>query len=86
MIAHSLQSLVDFDRVFVLDLGRLVEVGAPQDLLDDEGSAFRALCYASRGETKIRETRIRRRGLVGGRRPIRSISLAFDWEIEEHDR
>lgn len=56
MIAHSLQSLVDFDRVFVLDSGRLVEVGAPKNLLDDEGSAFQALCYASRGETKVRET------------------------------
>ncbi len=56
MIAHSLQSLVDFDRVFVLDSGRLVEVGAPKDLLDDEGSAFRALYYSSRGEAKIRET------------------------------
>jgi ABC-type multidrug transport system fused ATPase/permease subunit len=56
VIAHRLQSLVDFDRVFVLDSGRLVEVGAPKDLLDDEGSAFRALHYQSRGETKIRET------------------------------
>ena len=56
MIAHRLQSFMDFDRVFVLDSGRLVEVGAPKDLLDDEGSAFRALYYARKGETKIRET------------------------------
>ncbi|MCJ1396079.1 hypothetical protein MMC18_008967 [Xylographa bjoerkii] len=56
MIAHSLQSLADFDRVFVLDSGRLVEAGAPRDLLNDEGSAFRALYYAIQGETKIEET------------------------------
>jgi hypothetical protein len=36
--------------VFVLDAGRLVEAGAPKNLLNDEGSAFRALYYASRGQ------------------------------------
>jgi ATP-binding cassette, subfamily C (CFTR/MRP), member 1 len=56
MIAHRLQSLVDFDRVFVLDSGRLVEVGAPKHLLNDEGSAFRALYYASIGQYQDRET------------------------------
>jgi ATP-binding cassette subfamily C (CFTR/MRP) protein 1 len=47
MIAHRLQSLIDFDRVFVLDSGRLVEDGPPKDLLNDERSAFRALYYHS---------------------------------------
>lgn len=56
MIAHRLQSLIDFDRVLVLDSGHLVEVGRPKDLLDDEGSAFRALYQASRGRTELRET------------------------------
>lgn len=43
MVAHRLHSLLDFDRVFVLDSGRLVETGAPMDLLGDNDSAFRAL-------------------------------------------
>ena len=46
MIAHRLQSLKDFDRVFVLDSGKMVEDGPPEKLLADEGSAFRALYYA----------------------------------------
>ncbi|KAK7966405.1 P-loop containing nucleoside triphosphate hydrolase protein [Apiospora aurea] len=43
MIAHRLKGLLDFDRVAVLDSGRLVEVGAPKDLLSDAASAFRSL-------------------------------------------
>ncbi len=43
MIAHRLKSMPDFDRLIVLNSGRVVEVGAPGDLLDDELSSFRAL-------------------------------------------
>ncbi|KAK8035547.1 multidrug resistance-associated protein [Apiospora rasikravindrae] len=43
MIAHRLKGLLDFDRVAVLDSGRLIEVGAPKDLLSDAASSFRAL-------------------------------------------
>lgn len=50
MIAHRLKSLLDFDRVVVLDSGRLVENGAPRDLLADESSAFRALYSAIDGD------------------------------------
>jgi ATP-binding cassette subfamily C (CFTR/MRP) protein 1 len=56
MIAHRLQSLVDFDRVFVLDSGRLVEDGAPKDLLSDEQSAFRALYYHGNGNSNAAQT------------------------------
>jgi ABC-type multidrug transport system fused ATPase/permease subunit len=52
MIAHSLQSLMNFDKVFVLDSGRLIEAGAPKDLLQNQNSAFRALYYASKSEAK----------------------------------
>ena len=51
MIAHSLHSLVNFDRVIVLDSGRLIEAGAPKDLLNDPNSAFRALYYARRSRS-----------------------------------
>lgn len=50
MVAHRLKSLLDFDRVVVLDSGRLVENGAPRELLDDESSAFRALYSAIDGD------------------------------------
>ena len=43
MIAHRLSSLADFDKVAVLDAGRLVEFGRPAMLLKDEGSYFAKL-------------------------------------------
>lgn len=55
MIAHRLQSLLDFDRVFVLDSGRLVEAGPPKDLLSHAGSAFKALYGVSGGYTHVEE-------------------------------
>ncbi|CZT49492.1 related to multidrug resistance-associated protein [Rhynchosporium secalis] len=47
MIAHRLDSLLDFDRVAVLDRGSLVEFGEPSVLLNIEGSAFGKLYRAS---------------------------------------
>lgn len=47
MIAHRLASLFDFDRVAVLDGGRLVEFGAPAELLKDEASHFAKLYFSS---------------------------------------
>uniref|UniRef100_L2GAL4 ABC multidrug transporter n=1 Tax=Colletotrichum fructicola (strain Nara gc5) TaxID=1213859 RepID=L2GAL4_COLFN len=41
-IAHKLESIVDFDRVAVVDAGELVEYGRPHELLDRD-SAFKAL-------------------------------------------
>lgn len=46
MIAHRLSSLVDFDRVAVLDGGRLVEFGSPAELLR-EGSGHFARLYGN---------------------------------------
>ncbi|KAI1248908.1 hypothetical protein MGN70_010111 [Eutypa lata] len=43
MIAHRLSTLVDFDRVIVLDSGRLVESGKPSELLKDQSSIFSKL-------------------------------------------
>ncbi|KAH7310266.1 ABC transporter [Rhexocercosporidium sp. MPI-PUGE-AT-0058] len=47
MIAHRLDSLLDFDRVAVLNKGNLVEFGEPSVLLKEEGSAFEKLYHAS---------------------------------------
>lgn len=47
MIAHRLSSLLDFDRVVVLDSGRLVEFGKPIDLLEDATSNFSKLYKGS---------------------------------------
>lgn len=45
VVAHRLQTILDFDRVLVLDEGRLVESGPPRELLEREGP-FKTLCNA----------------------------------------
>lgn len=47
-IAHRLGTVADFDRVVVLDKGRVVEVGNPQALLLQANGRFRELWDASR--------------------------------------
>lgn len=48
-IAHKLHTVLDFDRIMLLEKGRIVETGNPQELLETATSAFRAL-YESLGE------------------------------------
>ena len=48
MIAHRLESLLDFDWVLVLDKGRLVEQGNPIALLADKETKFAALYRADK--------------------------------------
>ncbi|EPS98683.1 hypothetical protein FOMPIDRAFT_1125972 [Fomitopsis schrenkii] len=43
IIAHRLQTVMDADRIMVLDAGRIVKFGKPSDLLMDEGGMLRAL-------------------------------------------
>ncbi|KAF1949726.1 putative ABC multidrug transporter [Byssothecium circinans] len=42
-IAHRLDTILDFDRVVVMDAGSIAEVGEPGALMRTEGSLFRAL-------------------------------------------
>lgn len=42
-VAHRLATIVNFDRVIVIEQGRVVEDGPPQQLLRQKGSAFREL-------------------------------------------
>ncbi|KIY70079.1 P-loop containing nucleoside triphosphate hydrolase protein [Cylindrobasidium torrendii FP15055 ss-10] len=47
-VAHRLQTIMDADKIMVLDAGRLVEFGAPRDLVATEGGRLRALVDESR--------------------------------------
>ncbi|KAL6807735.1 P-loop containing nucleoside triphosphate hydrolase protein [Trichoderma sp. SZMC 28013] len=47
-IAHHLETILDFDRVVVMDKGRVVEVGPPRELLQAAGHGkFKALWEAN---------------------------------------
>jgi ABC-type multidrug transport system fused ATPase/permease subunit len=43
-IAHRLQTIIDYDKVLVLDKGEVVEFGAPWDLVEMEGGVFAGMC------------------------------------------
>lgn len=48
-IAHRLQTIIDYDKVVVLDKGRVVEFGHPWELIkkQGEGAVFRGMCEIS---------------------------------------
>jgi ABC-type multidrug transport system fused ATPase/permease subunit len=39
-IAHRLNTIMDYDRVMVLDSGQIKEIGKPSDLVLNESSRF----------------------------------------------
>ena len=50
MVAHRLDSLLDYDLVAVMDKGQLVESGNPRALLSDQSSIFSSMYHAGSGE------------------------------------
>jgi energy-coupling factor transporter ATP-binding protein EcfA2 len=71
-IAHRLQTIVDYDKVLVLDKGEVIEFGEPWELLNHESGkgSFRAMCEMS-GELEALEKEAKaawekRRGVRSG--------------------
>ncbi|OJK04335.1 hypothetical protein ASPACDRAFT_1892355 [Aspergillus aculeatus ATCC 16872] len=54
VIAHRIRTIADFDKVVVMDAGRVVEYGTPRELLAREGGVFRGLME---GDVDARELR-----------------------------
>jgi ABC-type multidrug transport system fused ATPase/permease subunit len=52
VIAHRLSTIADFDRIIVLDGGRVVEMGTPGELMTIEKGVFRGLVQES-GESVV---------------------------------
>lgn len=46
-IAHRLQTIIDYDKVLVLDKGELIEFGNPWDLIRMENGIFKGMCDMS---------------------------------------
>ncbi|KAF9095074.1 hypothetical protein BGX29_009200 [Mortierella sp. GBA35] len=51
-IAHRLRTIIDFDRVLVMDHGKVVQIDTPARLIREEGGVFRSMCQRS-GEFEL---------------------------------
>jgi len=54
-IAHRINTIIDYNRVVVLDNGKVVECDTPQNLLQDKSSIFYSL--ANEGGINAEETK-----------------------------
>ena len=54
-IAHRLQTVIDYDKVLVLDKGSVIEYAAPWELIEKEGGIFRGMCEMSGDFEGLRE-------------------------------
>lgn len=57
-IAHRLNTVIDYDRILVLDSGQVMEFDTPANLLDNPNSYFAQLC-AETGESNERALRLK---------------------------
>jgi ABC-type multidrug transport system fused ATPase/permease subunit len=46
-IAHRLQTIIDYDKVLVLDKGEVIEFGSPYDLVKMQNGIFKGMCDTS---------------------------------------
>lgn len=46
-IAHRLQTIIDYDKVLVLDKGKVIEYDSPWELISRQGSIFHGMCEMS---------------------------------------
>nr|QGP74115.1 ABCC transporter [Sedum alfredii] len=87
IIAHRLNTIIDCDRVLLLDSGKVLEYDTPENLLSDEGSAFskmvrstgvanaqylRSLVFEAKAVNKTTEEEEAGRHVDGGRRWLAS--------------
>jgi ATP-binding cassette subfamily C (CFTR/MRP) protein 1 len=45
--AHRLKTIIDYDRIVVMDQGRIAEIDTPIRLFENAGGIFRGMCERS---------------------------------------
>ncbi|KAH7105339.1 P-loop containing nucleoside triphosphate hydrolase protein [Auriculariales sp. MPI-PUGE-AT-0066] len=55
IIAHRLHTIIECDRILVLEAGKVVEFDTPASLVDKEGGVFRGMCLKSDTFDSLRE-------------------------------
>ncbi|CAG8529326.1 12197_t:CDS:10, partial [Acaulospora morrowiae] len=68
-IAHRLRTIIDYDRVLVLDQGKIVEFDTPYNLLLNTDSVFRSLCKESNEFDYLMDVALKKFQGRSGRRP-----------------
>ena len=51
-IAHRINTVKKCDRIVVMDEGKIVEIGKPEELIKDSNSKFYSLYYKYIGSTE----------------------------------
>ncbi|KAH8109668.1 hypothetical protein DFH11DRAFT_1843160 [Phellopilus nigrolimitatus] len=54
-IAHRLRTVIDYDRLIVLDAGHIAEFDTPHNLIQREGGIFRGMCLKSGSFSELEE-------------------------------
>ncbi|KAJ3842758.1 hypothetical protein EV361DRAFT_888642 [Lentinula raphanica] len=52
-VAHRLRTIIDYDRLLVLDKGQVVELDTPWNLIQKEDGIFRTMCLKSGSFTEL---------------------------------
>ncbi|KAF8337342.1 multidrug resistance-associated ABC transporter [Cantharellus anzutake] len=55
-IAHRLRTVIDYDRLIVLDQGKIVEMDTPANLICKEGGVFQRMCLKSGDFAQLKES------------------------------
>jgi len=54
-IAHRIRTVVDYDRLIILDKGVIVEFDTPRNLIEKDGGVFREMCMKSGTFDELRD-------------------------------
>ena len=73
-IAHRLDTIIDSDRILVMDAGVIAEFDRPDILLDDEDSIFHELCRNT-GRSQFQNLVARARANAIERFPVEQADL-----------